>query len=307
MTALDFLFVALGLFSLYHVVTLVVGARRAAAGGENVTPTIGAAATGFAASFLDTLGIGSFAPTTSVFRSFKLVADEKIPGTLNAGFATAALFQSFLFIGTIEVDPKTLILMIAAAVAGAWFGAGIFATWPRRNIQYGMGGALLVAGVLFIYKNAMGDPVGGTATILTGGTLVAGLVGNFVLGVLMTIGVGLYGPCMLLVAMLGMSPKTAFPIMMGSCAFLMPIASARFVKEKAVDWKATISVAIVTLPAVYLAYKFFSNLDIKSVRWLVALVVLYTGIVLLRAAMMDKTAKIAMDARAQEARGGPGR
>lgn len=307
MSALGLLFVALGLFSLYHVVTLVLGARRAAAAGENVTPSLGSTATGFVASFLDTLGIGSFAPTTSIFRSFKLVPDEKIPGTLNAGFATAALLQSFLFIGTIEIDSTTLILMIAAAVAGAWLGAGIFAKWPRRNIQLGMGGALLIAGVLFIIKNAMGDPVGGTATVLNGGLLVAGLVGNFILGVLMTIGVGLYGPCMLLVAMLGMSPKAAFPIMMGSCAFLMPVASARFVRENAVDWKATIALAIVSIPAVYLAYKFFSNLDIASIRWLVAIVVLYTGIVLLRAAFMDKSAMIASDARAAEARGGPGR
>ena len=98
-----------------------------------------------------------------------IVPDEKIPGTLNAGYATAALFQSFLFIGAIVVDPTTLITMIAAAVAGAWFGAGIFAKWPRRNIQYGMGGALLVAGTLFIIKNVMGDPVGGMSTGLTGG------------------------------------------------------------------------------------------------------------------------------------------
>ena len=35
---------------------------------------------GFLTDFLDTLGIGSFAPTTSLFKFFKLVPDEKIPG-----------------------------------------------------------------------------------------------------------------------------------------------------------------------------------------------------------------------------------
>src|SRR5688572_11668258 len=126
MSAISILFVALGLFSAFILVVLFVAARRAAASGENVTPTPGATVTSFIANFFDTLGIGSFAPTTTVFRSFKMVEDKKIPGTLNAGYAIAALFQSFLFIGAVEVDPKTLILMIGAAVLGAWAGAGIF-------------------------------------------------------------------------------------------------------------------------------------------------------------------------------------
>ena len=63
--------------------------------------------------------------------------------------------------------------------------------------------------------------------------LVVGLVGNFVLGALMTLGIGMYAPCMILVGLLGMNAKAAFPIMMGSCAFLMPVSSARFVKSEA--------------------------------------------------------------------------
>jgi hypothetical protein len=231
MSAISILFVALGLFTAYCLVVLVVGARRAQAEGESIAPTAASTLTGFVANFFDTLGIGSFAPTTAILRTFKLAKDEQIPGTLNAGYALAALFQSFLFIGAVDVDPKTLILMIGAAVLGAWVGAGLFSKWPRRNIQWGMGVALLIAGSLFIYKNLNGDPVGGMLIGLTGTRLLFALAGNFVLGIMMTIGVGLYAPCMLLVTMAGMNPTTAFPIMMGSCAFLMPIASARFVKE----------------------------------------------------------------------------
>ena len=40
----------------------------------------------------------------------------------------------------------------------------------------------------------------------------------------MTLGIGLYAPCMILVSLLGMDPRAAFPIMMGSCALLMPVA-----------------------------------------------------------------------------------
>ena len=303
MSAINVLFAALGLFVVYILVVLVMGARRAAAAGENVTPTPGSAATGFVANFFDTLGIGSFAPTTTIFRSFRMVKDEQIPGTLNAGYAIAALFQSFLFIGAVDVEPKTLILMIAAAVLGAFFGAGWFAKWPRRNIQWGMGAALLIAGCLFIYKNLKGDPVGGMLIGLSGTTLVLALIGNFVLGVMMTIGVGLYAPCMLLVTMVGMNPTTAFPIMMGSCAFLMPIASARFIKERAVNLPVALGLALSGIPGVWLAYKFFSGLDIAKVRWLVAIVVLYTGIMLLRTALRGRSEDIAAEAIAAEARG----
>ena len=301
MSAISILFIALGLFTAYTLVVLVAGARRARAEGERVAPTASSALTGFVANFFDTLGIGSFAPTTAILRTFKLAKDEQIPGTLNAGYALAALFQSFLFIGAVDVDPKTLILMIGAAVLGAWVGAGLFSKWPRRNIQWGMGGALLIAGCLFIYKNIEGDPVGGMLIGLTGTRLLLALAGNFVLGIMMTIGVGLYAPCMLLVTMVGMNPTTAFPIMMGSCAFLMPIASTRFVKEKAVNLPVTIGLALSAVPGVWLAYKFFSGLDIATVRWLVAAVVLYTGIMLLRTAMREPSETIAAKAVAAEA------
>ena len=36
----------------------------------------------------------------------------------------------------------------------------------------------------------------------------------------MTLGIGLYAPCMIMVALLGMNAKTAFPILMGPWGFL---------------------------------------------------------------------------------------
>ena len=83
--------------------------------------------TGFVTNFFDTLGIGSFAPTTAVFKFFKVVPDRLIPGTLNVGHTLPTITQAFIFTLTISVDVTTLILMIAAAVAGAWLGAGIVA------------------------------------------------------------------------------------------------------------------------------------------------------------------------------------
>src|SRR5262249_36606333 len=146
----------------------------------------------------------------------------------NVGHALPTIAEAFLFIAIVTVDPLTLILFIVASVAGAWLGAGVVARWPRRFIQIGMGAALFVAAVIFLLTVLGKMPGGGTAIGLNGTRLWIGIGVNFCLGALMTLGIGLYAPCLILVALLGMDPKAAFPIMMGSCAFLMPIASLRF-------------------------------------------------------------------------------
>jgi hypothetical protein len=90
-------------------------------------------------NFFDTLGIGSFAPTTAIFKFFKIIPDQLIPATLNVGHTLPTIAEAFIFTTVIAIDPTTLILMIAAAVLGAWLGAGIVASWPKRYIQIEMG------------------------------------------------------------------------------------------------------------------------------------------------------------------------
>jgi uncharacterized membrane protein YfcA len=174
--------------------------------------------------------------------------------------------------------------MILAAVAGSWLGAGVVARLPRRGIQVGMGAALVTAATLMLMTNLGAFPGGGDALKLSGALLVAGVAGNFLLGALMTLGIGLYAPCMILVSLLGMNPTAAFPIMMGSCAFLMPVASSRFIREKKVDVRMAVSMALGGIPAVLVAAYIVKSLPLTAVRWLVVIVVLYAAWGLLSAA-----------------------
>jgi uncharacterized membrane protein YfcA len=242
---------------------------------------------GAVTNFFDALGIGSFATSTAAFRFLKMVPDRVIPGTLNAGHTLPTISQAFIFTSLIPVDIVTLLSMIAAAVLGAWLGAGVVSHWPRRNVQAGMGLALLGAATLMFMTQLELFPGGGEALGVRGTKLVIAVVGNFALGALMTLGIGLYAPCMILVSLLGMNPTAAFPIMMNSCAFLMPVGSLRFIREQSYSLRVAIGLALGGVPGVLVAAYLVKSLELSTVRWLVIVVVLYTAVTMLLSAMSD--------------------
>jgi uncharacterized membrane protein YfcA len=265
----DLLFVGLTL------ATVVYGA--AVFMGGFVRPTPLQLLVGFVTAFFDTLGIGSFATTTSIYKLRRMVQVKQMPGTLNVGHTLSTIAQAFIYTRIVPVESKTLILMIVAACAGAWLGAGVVVHWPRRKIQVGMGIALAGAALLLLLTQLRLLPGGGQALGLSGTGLALGLAGNFTLGMLMMLGIGLYAPCMILVSLLGMNPTAAFPIMMGSCAFLMPVASLRFVRARTYDAQAAIGLAVGGVPAVLIAAFLVVSLPLKAVLWLVVGVVFYTS------------------------------
>jgi uncharacterized membrane protein YfcA len=239
---------------------------------------------GFVTNFVDTLGIGSFAPTTAIFKLRRKPPDEQIPGTLNAGHALPTVVQAMIFITAVTIDLTTLVGMIAAAVAGAWLGVGVVARLPRRAIQVGMGIALLISAFLFLSRNLGWVPGGGDALGLHGGTLAFAIGVNFILGALMMLGIGLYAPCLILVSLLGMNPLAAFPIMMGACAFLMPIGGARFIQAGRYSLRSALGLIIGGIPGVLIAAFLVKSLPIEQLRWLVTFVVLYAAVLMLHSA-----------------------
>ncbi len=250
-------------------------------------------AIGFITNFFDTLGIGSYAPTTAWFKLRKIVNDRVIPGTMTVGHNLSTAVQTFIYTAIVPVDVTTLFSMIGAAIAGAWMGAGIVAKWPKRKIQIGMGCALLVAGTLMFFSDGgpffqmtgIGVlPAGGDALGVTGGKLVLAVAVNFMLGALMTLGIGLYAPCMITIYLLGMNPKAAFPIMMGSCAFLMPVAALPFIREKSFSNRPALGLTLAGIPAVLIAAFIVKSMNVNTMKWLVVAVVLYTSISMLRSA-----------------------
>ena len=286
------LLIALGIFTVSYLVIWLTAISRGD-GHRRRLPGPLDAGIGFFTNFLDTLGIGSFATTSSLFKLCSLVPDEQIPGTLNVGHTLPTVTEAFLFVGLVQVDPATLISLIAASAVGAWLGAGVVSHWPRRKVQIGMGSVLVLAACLMLMSLFHWGPGGGSALGLTGPKLVAGILGNALLGALMTLGIGLYAPCMILIYLLGMNPLAAFPIMMGSCAFLMPVGSARFIRTGSYNLKSALGLAAGGIPGVLVAFYLVKSLPLNAVKWLVVAVVLYTSLMMLRSAHKERGTRLA--------------
>lgn len=245
---------------------------------------------GAVTNFFDTLGIGSFAPTTAAIKGFRLTADENIPGTLNVGHALPTIAQALIFIAIVKVDVALLVALILAAMGGALIGSRIVTGLPRRTIQAGMGVALLVAAALYSARNLGMMPGGGTATTLDAPMFAAAAALFFLYGALMTLGIGLYAPALITVSLFGMDPRLAFPIMMGACAFLMPAASLRFIRSGRIAPKIVSGLALGGVPAVLVAAFIVKEMPLDTLRWVVAGVVAIVGVMMLASAARNEDA-----------------
>lgn len=251
---------------------------------------------GFITNFFDALGIGSYAPTTMLLKFTKyLKSDKLIPGTLTVSCAIPVIVEAFLFTNTIKVEGSTLLSMVAAAAIGSFIGSKVMSKFNEKIVRIVMGIALVITAILMLLSqlgvlSALGS--GNTAIGLHGTSLVIAIVGNFILGALMTAGVGLYAPCMALVYMLGMSPDVAFPIMMTSCAVLMPVAAYEFIKSGTYNRHASLGITIGGIIGVAVAVLFVKSLDLNVLTWLIIVVVTFTGFQMLYQGIKQKNESV---------------
>ena len=240
---------------------------------------------GVVVNFFDTLGIGSLATTTTAFKALRMVPDQQLPGTMIVGLTLAVATQALIFITTVQIDTTLLALMIGTALAGGWLGAGVVARLPRRPIQAGMGLALLVAALFMVLSQLGRMPSGGAALSLSGAPLLLALGVNFVLGALIMVGIGNYGPTFVLLSTLGMDPRAAFPIMMGSGAFAALLGALRFLKAGSFSLQPAVGLTLGGIPAVLVAGLLVKSMPIATLRWIVVVVVTYAALVMLRSAV----------------------
>ena len=274
------LYAALGVLNVGFVATWI-GVRKNHANEPG--PRIADVLTGFVTDFCDALGIGSYAPTTAIFTVLRRPPSELIPGTLNIGHNAAAFLETSVFMTAVAVDPTLLASMIVSASVGAFLSAGVVAILPRRAIQGVMGLALLLGAAVFAATNLGALPPGGTALVLHGWRFAVAVSGNFVLGGLMSAGIGIYAPCMIMLFLLGLHPLAAFPIMMGSCGLLQPLIGMRFLRNGRFAWGPSLGITLGGVFGVLIAIFVVKSLPMVGLRWLVFVAVLYASLSMLRA------------------------
>ena len=290
--------ILLSLMGVYYY-TFFKDYRKVKEAGElDNTSVVKVGALGWVANFFDTLGIGSFAIIVAANKFFKIgIKDKELPGFLNVGCCLPVMCEAFIFTTVIEVDPVTLFAMLIAAAVGSYIGAGIISKMDESKIQLVMGLALLATAVLMFCSKMGYMPGGGDAIGLSGAKLAIGVVGNAILGALMTAGVGLFAPCMALTYFLGLSPQVTFPIMMGSCAMLQPVSSVKFIKEGAYPRKASLVLSLCGAVGVFVAAFIVKSLPIETLKWVVMAVLVYTGASMIAGAMknLGKEAKVVVE------------
>lgn len=250
----------------------------------------GLLALGLVTDFLDTLGVGSFATTMTVLRLGRVVDDEQIPGTLNVGHAIPTILEAALFLTAVKVDILTLVAMVAAAGLGAWFGTGIVVSWPRRTIQRAMSLALVTTATFIVLRQLQLFPSGGTSIGLTGGALLLAVAASAVIGSLTSLGIGNYAPTMAVTYLLGMDPKSVFPIMAASASLILPTAAVRFFRSGRFDRRAALGLTLGGVPGVLFAVFLVKELNVKILLWIVVAVLLYTAATLYRSSRAGEVA-----------------
>jgi uncharacterized membrane protein YfcA len=279
------LLVPLGLATLGFAMILVRAAFK-----RRATPTLESIVLGAITNFFDTLGIGSFAPTTAWFKFRKLVPDRLIPPTMLVGHGLPTLAEAiiFLILLGVGVDPILLVGCMISILMGGLLGVHLVTKSRVWVIQLVVAGALVVAAAAYGATNLHMMPGGGTASSLPLGLTVTAIVANFIFGILLNYGVGNYAPTLVMLSLMGMDPRLAFPIMAGGASLVVAGAGARHIAIGQIDLRIVIGMAIGGVPAVLVAALIVKSMPIEMLRWLVVVVVLYAAAIMLRAALLGR-------------------
>jgi uncharacterized membrane protein YfcA len=270
--------------SLAILLFALILARSAIA--KRTVPNFEAALVGAIVSFFDTLGIGSFAPTTAWLKFRRLVPDRLIPPTMLVGLTPASMAESFIFLILLGVlvDPVLLVGCVRALLMGGLLGAPLVARARVWVVQLVVAVALVLAAVAYAMTNLHMFPGGGTASSLPLGLLIAAIAANFLFGLLLNFGVGNFAPTLVMLSLMGMDPRLAFPIMAGGAALTGAGASIRHIMIGEIDLRIVLGLAIGGVPAVLVAAFIVKTMPVETLRWLVIVVVLYAAAVMARAA-----------------------
>jgi uncharacterized membrane protein YfcA len=279
------LLVPIVLATLVFVLVLLRAAIR-----ERAWPKVETLGLGAIVCFFDTLGIGSFAPTTAWLKFRKLTPDRLIPPTILVGLTAGAVVESIIFLVKlgVKVDPVLLVGCVIACTTGGLIGAPMVHRTRVWIVQSIVAIGLTLAAIAYAMQNLNQFPGGGTASSLSLGLTIAAIAANFGFGLLLNYGVGNYAPTLVILSLMGMDPHLCFPIMAGAAALMGSTSSIRHINTGNLDLRVVMGLTIGGIPAVFLAAYLVIKLPIEYLWWGVIVVVLYAAAIMLRAAILGR-------------------
>ena len=259
--------------------------------GQHARPKMEAVLLGAVTNFFDTLGIGSFAPTTAWIRFRRLVPDQLIPPTLIAGLTPPSMVQALIFLALLgsKVDPVLLVGTITSLTIGGLVGAPLVYRARLWMVQGAVGIALVLAAIFYTLAGLGLMPIDGTAATLPPGLTLIAIAASFVFGILINFGIGNYAPTLAMFSLMGLDPRYCFPIMAGSSALAGVVVAIRHVQAAKIDLRVVLGLALGGIPAVLIAAFLVKSMPLATLRWMVTAVVLYTAIIMLRAAAAGRS------------------
>lgn len=263
-----------------------------AAIAERAAPKFEAILLGAVVSFFDTLGIGSFAPTTAWLKFRRMVPDRLIPPTMLVGLSPPAMAESviFLILLGVQVDPVLLFGCALAVLLGGLVGAPLVAQCRVWIVQTVVAVGLILAAIAYAMTNLHMFPGGGTASSLPLTLTILAIAANFAFGVLLNFGVGNYAPTLVTLSLMGMDPRLIFPIMAAGAAVTGAGACVRHIQMGKMDLKVVVGLGLGGIPAVLVAAFIVKSMPLEMLRWLVIVVVLYAAAIMIRAAHAGRRA-----------------
>jgi uncharacterized membrane protein YfcA len=281
----------IALLVLFALAILAYGfALARAALARGVGPSLEALALGAVVNFLDTLGIGSFAPTTAWFKFRRMVPDRLIPQTLLCGLTPPAMTESviYLILLGVLVDPVLLFSCVIAVFIGGLVGVRLVTRARVWVVQMIVAIGLVLAAAAYAMTNLHLFPGGGTATGLPLTLMIVAIAANFGFGILANFGVGNYAPTLVMLSLMGMDPRLCFPIMAGGACLMGAGASVKHIGIGEVDMRVVLGLAIGGIPGVLVAAFIVKTMPIDALRWLVFVVVVYAAAVMARASYQGR-------------------
>lgn len=250
----------------------------------SITAKIKTIFTGFAANFLDTFGIGSFALIFALRNFFRLMPDNKsFNGTMVVQAVLPTMLQSLLFLQLVKIDNTTLITScVMIAISGII--SGIFVKYVTKGVIYNVMLATFTVTVIIIIMNQMHLlNIGGNLIQVRGIKLVILACVMFLAGCLPAFGVGYYSIVLVIIYLLGLSPIVAYPIMTTASAVQMPMTAISMVKNRQFYSLSAVLMTVLACVAVLIAAPIISKVNAHSLEWILLIILIYNIWMLIKA------------------------